>query len=429
MLVIRRIIILCVISFLFSALCIGLGLGLFSNQSRQIISQPVPLQVLPVREKLSGLIPLIPKAHAQTEDEDQFQTKAKFAIIIDADKPFTFLEKQANVAMAPASMSKLMTIAIVFRELKAGRLKLEDKVRISVHAWRTGGAPSRTAAMFAPVKSEITVEQALRGIVVQSGNDAAIAIAEHIGGSEAEFAALMTDYGKKIGLKHSSFANPTGLPHPKHLMSAHDLALLAKHIVNEFPEYYFYFSEKEFKYRRYRFINRNPLIGKEGGFDGLKTGFTEQSKYGIVVSAKRNGRRLIAVLNGLESKVERRTESIRVMNWAFNAFSNREISDASAKFSARIWGGEKSSVALSTAGQLKIFMPKGDDVTEIFSEVIYNGPLKAPVVAGQKVAKLRVKVAQSVQEFDLYANETVKRTNFVYRAFDSLFYLTFGWIF
>ena len=175
-------------------------------------------------------------------------------------------------------------------------------------------------------------------------------------------------------------------------MSAYDLAILAKHILKEFPEYYFYFSEKDFQYRRYRFINRNPLIGKKGGFDGFKTGFTKQSKYGIVVSAKRNGRRLIAVLNGLESKVERRTESIRVINWAFNSFSDREISDATANFSARIWGGEKSTVALSTAGPLKIFMPKSDDVTEISSEVIYEGPLKAPIIAGQKVAKLRVKL-------------------------------------
>jgi len=367
-------------------------------------------------------------ALAQSEDEG-FKTKAKFAIVIDADKPITFLDKKADIAMAPASMSKLMTVAVVFRELKAGRLKLEDKVKISVHAWRTGGAPSRTSAMFAPVKSEITVQQALRGIIVQSGNDASIAIAEHISGNQGAFAKEMTVYAKKIGMKNSSFANPTGLPDPKHLMSARDLALLAKHLLKEYPDYYFYFSEKDFKYRRYRFINRNPLIGKEGGFDGFKTGYTEQSKYGIVVSAKRGDRRLIAVLNGLETKTLRRAESIRVMNWAFTAFSDREIKADTAKFSARIWGGEKSTVGLSTAGSLKIFMPKGDVVTEIISEVIYKGPLKAPVVSGQKVAKLRVKVADSVQEYDLFANETVERANFVYRAFDSLFYLTFGWIF
>ncbi len=367
-------------------------------------------------------------ALAQADDEG-FKTKAKFAIVIDADKPITFLDKKADIAMAPASMSKLMTVAVVFRELKAGRLKLEDKVKISVHAWRTGGAPSRTSAMFAPVKSEITVQQALRGIIVQSGNDASIAIAEHISGNQGAFAKEMTAYAKKIGMKNSSFANATGLPDPKHLMSARDLAILAKHLLKEYPDYYFYFGEKDFKYRRYRFINRNPLIGKEGGFDGFKTGFTKQSKYGIVVSAKRGNRRLIAVLNGLESKVERRTETIRVMNWAFTAFSDREIKADTAKFSARIWGGEKSTVGLSTAGPLKIFMPKGDVVTEIVSEVIYQGPLKAPVVSGQKVAKLRVKVADSVQEYDLFANESVERANFVYRAFDSLFYLTFGWIF
>lgn len=387
------------------------------------------LSVVLVFSIFVGFISFSNEAGAQADADDGFKTKAKFAIVIDASKPFTFLVKNADVAMAPASMSKLMTVAVVFRELKAGRLKLEDKVKISVHAWRKGGAPSRTSAMFAPVKSEITVEQALRGIIVQSGNDAAIAIAEHISGNEGAFAKVMEAYGKKIGMTNSSFRNPTGLPDPKHLMSARDLGVLAKHIIKEYSDYYFYFGEKDFKFGRYRFINRNPLIGKGGGFDGFKTGYTKESKYGIVVSAQRDGRRLIAVLNGLESKVERRTESIRIMNWAFTSFSNREIKADTAKFTARIWGGEKSVVGLSTAGTLKIFMPKGDVVTEIISEVIYTGPLKAPIVSGQKVAKLRVKVANSVQEFDLFANETVERSNFVYRAFDSLFYLTFGWIF
>ncbi len=370
----------------------------------------------------------VQKARAQTDDE-AFHSTAKFAVLIDADKPFIFLEQNADVPMAPASMSKLMTIAVIFRDLKAGKLKMDDKIKISVHAWRTGGAPSRTSAMFAPVKSEITVLQAIRGLIIQSGNDAAIAVAEHISGSEAAFAKEMEAYAKEIGMKNSTFRNPTGLPHPEHLMSARDLAILAKHLILKFPQYYPFFAEKSFKFTRYNFINRNPLIGKEGGYDGLKTGYTEESKYGIVVSAKRKGRRLIAVLNGLETKEDRRKEADRVMDWAFTQFSNREIEAKTAKFSARIWGGEKSWVSLSTAGTLKIFMPKGDVVTEIVSEVIYEGPLKAPIVQGQKVARLKVQVANSVQEFDLFADETVPRANFVYRAMDSLFYLTFGWIF
>lgn len=360
--------------------------------------------------------------------ENGFETKAKFAIVIDANKPFVFFTKKSEELMAPASMSKLMTIAVIFRELKAGRLKLTDPVTVSVNAWRNGGAPSRTSAMFAPVNKDISVEQAIRGIVIQSGNDAAIAMAEHISGSEAAFAKEMEAYGKKIGLKHSTFRNPTGLPNPEHMMTARDLAVLAKFLINEFREYYHYFGENSFQFGRYKFINRNPLVGKEG-VDGLKTGYTDESKYGIVVSAKRKGRRLIAVLNGLESKTERGEEAQRVLDWAFTAFVNRDIQENSAKFFARIWGGEKGSVGLSTAGNLKIFMPKEDSVSEIESVVIYEGPLKAPIVKGQKVALLRVKVANSVQEFDLFADETVKRTNFVYRAFDSVFYLLFGWLF
>ena len=359
--------------------------------------------------------------------EAEFETSAQFAIVMEADKSIIFLQKNADVPMAPASMSKLMTVAMVFRELKAGRLKLIDDVRMSVNAWRTGGAPSRTSAMFVPVKSTVTVEQILRGIIIQSGNDASIAIAEHISGSEAKFAQEMESYGKKIGLTHSTFRNATGLPHPEHLMSARDLAKLAQHLLMEYPEYYKYFAEPSFKYRRYNFINRNPLLPLKEGYDGLKTGFTKQSKYGIVVSLKRDGRRLIGVLNGLEKKTDRRKETRRVMNWAVSNFVRRTVETDRQTFFAHVWGGEKGWVGLSTAGDVKIYAPKGEAAPEIVSEVIYNGPLKAPITQGQAVAKLRVQVANTKQEYDLYANETVKRTNFIYRGVDSLFYLVFGW--
>lgn len=358
-----------------------------------------------------------------------FETKADFAFIMDVDKNIVFLEKKADVAMAPASMSKLMTLAIIFRELKAGRIKLTDDVRMSVNAWRTGGAPSGTAAMFVPVKSTITVEQVLRGIIIQSGNDAAIAIAEHISGTEAKFSQVMEAYGKKIGLTKSTFRNATGLPAEGHLMSAKDLALLGQHLILTYPEYYGYFAEPSFQYRKYKFRNRNPLLPLNEGFDGLKTGYTKQSKYGIVVSLNRKGRRLIGVLNGLEKKSIRKEEARRVMNWAFEYFVSKYIKLNTQKFSARVWGGDRSFVTLSTAGDLKILAPRDDTNPEIISEVIYTGPLKAPITQGQAVAKLRVQVANTTQEYDLFANESVKRVNFVYRAMDSLFFLTFGWIF
>jgi D-alanyl-D-alanine carboxypeptidase (penicillin-binding protein 5/6) len=355
-------------------------------------------------------------------------TKARYGFVMDVKTGSVFLNKNADVPMAPASMSKLMTAAVIFRELKAQRLKLDDPVKISVNAWRNGGAPSGTSAMFAPVKSEITVEQAIRGIIIQSGNDAAMAIAEHIAGTEQKFAQEMEAYGKKIGLKNSTFRNATGLPHPEHLMSARDLGMLALHLMNEYPEYYHYFSEKSFKYRRYNFYNRNPLIKLEKGYDGLKTGFTKASKFGIVVSARRNWRRMIVVLNGLESKNDRAEEAQRVTNWAYTQFVQKEILSDTQKFAARVWGGEKGWVPLSTAGPLKVYVPKDEAAPEILSEIIYHGPLKAPVIQGQKAAVLRLKIGESVQEYDLYADETIDRTNFVYRALDSLFYLTFGWI-
>ncbi len=360
--------------------------------------------------------------------ETGFETTARFAFVMDVKTGSVFLNKNADVAMAPASMSKLMTVAIIFNELKEERLQLTDEVYITVNAWRTGGAPSGTSAMFAPVKSKITVEQALRGIIIQSGNDGAIAIAEHIAGSEEKFAKMMEAYGKKIGLKHSTFRNATGLPHPEHLMSARDLGMLALHLMQKFPEYYPYFAEKSFKFTRYNFFNRNPLIRLDEGYDGLKTGYTKESRYGIVVSARRSWRRMIVVLNGLESKNERKDEARRVTKWAYEQFVQKEILSGTQKLAARVWGGEKGWVPLSTAGPLKVYVPKDENAPEILSEIIYDGPLKAPIIQGQRAAILRLKVGDSVQEYDLYADETVDRTNFVYRAFDSLFYLTFGWM-
>lgn len=360
--------------------------------------------------------------------ETGFETSARYAFIMDVRTGSVFLNKNADVAMAPASMSKLMTVAVVFNELKEERLKLTDEVFISVNAWRTGGAPSGTSAMFAPVKSKITVEQALRGIIIQSGNDGAIAIAEHIAGSEADFAKMMEAYGKKIGLKNSTFRNATGLPHPEHLMSARDLGILALHLMDKFPEYYHYFSEKSFKFTRFNFYNRNPLIRLNEGYDGLKTGYTKESRYGIVLSARRSWRRMIVVLNGLESKNDRTEEARRVTKWAYEQFVQKEIQSGTQKLAARVWGGEKGWVPLSTAGPLKVYVPKDERAPEIVSEIIYDGPLKAPIIQGQRAAVLRLKIGDSVQEYDLYADETVDRTNFVYRAFDSLFYLTFGWM-
>ena len=360
--------------------------------------------------------------------EEGFATKADFAFLMDVETNTVFLAKNADVPMAPASMSKLMTVALVFEALKAGKLKLDDQVFMSVNAWRTGGAPSRTSAMFVPVKQKISVEQALRGIIVQSGNDASIAIAEHLSGSEAAFAKAMAAYGKKIGLKNSGFKNATGLPAEGHVMSARDLAILARHLIVTYPEYYPYFAEKEFKYRRYRFLNRNPLVRLDEGYDGLKTGYTKESKYGIVVSLKRDGRRLIGVFNGLPKREDRRKEVRKVVEWALTSFEPRSVDMLSSDLSARVWGGTKDWVSLVPKQSLKIYVPSDLPAPEILGEVIYQGPLKAPLLEGAVAAKLRIVVENTTQEVELYTAEPVEEAHFIFRAFDSLFYMVFGWL-
>ncbi len=212
---------------------------------------------------------------------------------MDADANLVLFEKDADTLAPPASMSKLMTLAIVFRELKAGRLKLEDEFKVSEHAWRTGGAPSGGSAMFAPLNTTVTISDLIQGITVQSGNDAAIILAEGIGGSEDAFAKQMTEYARTIGLEKSTFVNATGLPAEGHLMTARDLATLAHHLIYTYPEYYHFFGQKEFKYRdKFTFHNRNPLISADIGVDGLKTGFIKESGYGLVASATRDDQRL-----------------------------------------------------------------------------------------------------------------------------------------
>ena len=223
-----------------------------------------------------------------------FKTKALQAILIDGQSGSILFSHNPDERRPPASMSKLMTLVMIFNALKAKKLKLDEPIVVSENAWRTGGAPSRTSSMFVPINKSATVEQMIRGLVIQSGNDAAIAVAEHMAGSEAAFAVQMEKEARRLGL-NATFGNASGLPHPRQLMSARDLAILARHLIYGMPEYYPYFAEREFKYRRFRFISRNRLLFMKLGVDGLKTGATKAAGYGVVASAVRNGRRLIMV--------------------------------------------------------------------------------------------------------------------------------------
>ena len=318
------------------------------------------------------------------------ETAATHALIVDIETGAVLLEKNADVAMPPASMSKLMTLLMVYERLRNGSLSLNDTFPVSENAWKKGGAKSGGSTMFLNPFEKVRVEDLIRGIAIQSGNDACIVLAEGLSGSEEAFSRAMTARARELGLRNSTFRNSTGWPDPQHLMSAHDLALLAKHIIQTYPEYYYYDSEKYFTYNGIRQGNRNPLIYRDLGADGLKTGHTEESGYGLTASAVRNGRRLILVLNGLPSLKSRATESETLIEWGFREYDNYALFQAGEKvMDADVWLGEEKTVPLILRSPLTVTLPRksrqGMKVT-----VVYNNPIAAPIAADTPIAKLVV---------------------------------------
>ncbi len=362
---------------------------------------------------------------------NNFETKAKHVVLMDADANLVLFEKDADTQVPPASMSKLMTLAIVFRELKAGHIKLDDQFKVSEHAWRTGGAPSGSSAMFAPLNSMVTVSDLIQGITVQSGNDAAIILAEGIAGSEDAFARQMTEYGKQIGLEKSTFVNATGLPAEGHLMTARDLATLAHYIIYTYPEYYHFFGEKEFKYRdKFTFHNRNPLIFANIGVDGMKTGYIKESGYGLVASAKQGDQRLILVITGLDSAKDREAEGAKLIDWGFKSFKPFRLFDEGQTVSdALVWGGTQHYVPLVGDGNINIILP-ASATGKVSASIVYNGPIKAPIRKGDQVAILRITAdeSQATNDIPLYAGDDIGQSNFAMRGLDSLLVLAFGWL-
>ena len=362
---------------------------------------------------------------AQTE----ITTKARHAILMDADSGAVLFQFKADDLMPPASMSKLMTMAVVFKALKSGQVKLDDDVLMSVNAWRRGGAPSGTSAMMVPVNTREKLELLLQGAVVQSGNDACIAIAESMAGTEDAFARLMTEEARKIGMKKSEFRNATGLYHPEHLMTARDLAILARYIIREYPEHYTRFSQREFLYRKHKFPNRNPLLGAGLGIDGMKTGHIKEAGYGIVASAKQDNRRLILVINGMERMDDRKNEAIRLLEWGFKSFTEFKLFDAGEVVGqARVWGGSSMYVPLAGTTDLTVILPRYPANQKLKAEIIYKGPLKTPIKKGDAVAMLRVtSTSQAVNELPLYAADDVEGAGVMRRGLDSILHMAFRW--
>lgn len=353
---------------------------------------------------------------------DVFATKAPRAVLMEFESGSILFQKNADQLAQPASMSKLMTLEVVFRAIRDGRLKHSDDVTMSVNAWRNGGAPSGTAAMMVPVNTTATVDELIKGVAVQSGNDAAMALAEHLAGSEAAFAKMMTAEARRIGLEKSTFGNATGLDHPQQLMTARELALLARHIIREYPDEYRVFSQRDFKYRKHRFINRNPLLFLGIGADGLKTGHTETAGYGVVGSAVQDGRRLIVVVKGLDSADDRKAEAARLLDWGFKAFGKTKIfDDGEVVGYARVWGGEQMYVPLAGKGDVLMELPRSPANPRLTGEIVYQAPLKPPVAKGAQVAKLRITSSTSATtEVPLYATEDVAAAGYARQGLDTL---------
>lgn len=343
-----------------------------------------------------------------------FDTKAKSAILMDADTQYVILDKNADTPMPPASMSKLMTAYMIFDALKKGTLTLEDEFTVSDNAWKKGGAKSGSSTMFLNPKSKVKVKDLLRGIIIQSGNDACIVAAENMAGSEEAFAVLMTKKAKELGLKHSSFKNATGLPEEGHEMSPRDLAMLAQIIINEFPEYYSIYSEKEFKYNGIKQGNRNPLLYSMPGADGLKTGHTEKSGYGLTGSVKTpDGRRLIMVVNGLKSMNDRAEESRKIMGWGVAGFENIKLfSKDSIIEEIPVWLGKEKTVQAVVGKDVLITIPKGY-ADEIDVKIFYDSPISAPIASGQKLGTMAVKTSEKSYTYDLIAKTGVEKSGLI----------------
>ncbi len=332
-------------------------------------------------------------------------TIAPHAVIMDFETGAVLFEKDADAPIGPSSMSKLMTVAIVFEKLKNGELKLSDEFSVSETAWRE----KEGSSMWVRVDTKIRVEDLLRGIIVQSGNDACIVVAENISGTEAAFADLMTKKAREWGLKNSTFTNSWGRPDDHHKMSTRDLALLGRKMIKDFPAHYKYFAEKDFTWEKIRQPNRNPLLFNFKGADGLKTGHTEENGYGLVGSAIVNGERRIIVVNGLTSEKERAAESERLMRVSFNDFTNRTLYKAGAVVGdALVFAGKDATAPLVTDAPVSMILHRSSADT-IVAKVVYEGPIAAPIAEGQQIGYLRISMeGGDAREFPLYAGKAVK---------------------
>ncbi|MFM2042182.1 MAG: D-alanyl-D-alanine carboxypeptidase [Pseudomonadota bacterium] len=359
---------------------------------------------------------LAPAAGAVTTE-----TIAREAILIDLSTDTVLFEKNADERMPTASMSKVATMYMVFEAIKEGRLSLDDTLPVSERAWRIQGSK-----MFVELGNQIKVEDLIRGVIIQSGNDACIVLAEGLAGTEEAFAATMTKRLNAIGMTGTNLMNSSGWPHPEHYSTPRDLALLAERLVEDFPEFFHFYAETEFTYHGIRQMNRNPLLYRNMGVDGLKTGHTEEAGYGLIATGQRDGRRLVLVVGGLPGMQARADESARLLEWGFRQFDAYSLFTAGEKVdSLPVWLGDKTEVPLVIEKPLKLTLTQ-QQRRNLKVTVTGQAPLAAPIAAGQEVATLRVQAPELDLTIPLLAGEEVGRLGLFGRIGAAASYLVFG---
>ena len=352
-----------------------------------------------------------------------FETLAKAAIILDNRTGAVLFEKNADERIPPASMSKLMTAYLIFDQIKSGRLKLDEEILVSERAWKMGGSQ-----MFVEVGERVKVEDLIRGIIIQSGNDACVTLAEAIAGSEEAFAQAMTEKALELGLTGSTFANATGLDDPNHLMTVRDLAILARRIIQDYPEYFKYYGEKEFEYAGIKQPNRNPLLqAGVPGVDGMKTGFTNGAGYGLVATAERDDRRIIAVLSGLESAGQRRTEGAKLLEYGFREFQEYRLFEPGVSvIDTGVWQGVAPTVPVVVPELVAVTLSR-EARKDLVVKLNYLSPVPAPIVAGERIGQAEVSAPGLAPiTAPLLAGNDVARAGALARLTSNLGYLIWG---
>jgi serine-type D-Ala-D-Ala carboxypeptidase (penicillin-binding protein 5/6) len=393
-------------------------------------------QVFPPGPKLAVvaaglLVATVLAAHSASnmnvKRDDAFQTSVPNALLLDVNSDSVLFEKGGDQLVAPASLAKLMTLEFVFNEIKQDRLKLDQEFIISENAWRKGGAPSHGSTMFAAIHSRIPLDDLLHGIIVDSANDACIAIAEGVAGNEAAFGEMLTKRAREIGLEKSTFTNATGYSDPNLRATPRELAYLARHIMQTYPEFYRYFSEREFIWNNIRQSNRNPLLAMGIGADGLKTGETSEAGFNLVGSAVQETLRLIVVVTGARSDRERADEARKMLEWGFHGFEARVLfAEGQTVGEARVFGGDARYVPLIAPGTIRMMMPKNGG-EHLLARIVYSGPVPAPVRRGQSIGKLKVWRGESLAlEVPLQAADDVGTGSMSHRAMDAATELMIG---